>query len=419
MDLLVAGLSHHTAPLEVRERVALAPEEIPRALARLVGDGGLSEALVISTCNRTEIYGRAGAKIEAGRPIESLEGLRPGLAGTLRRSGYVRGGEEALSHLFRVAAGLDSMVLGESEIARQVSGAYALACSAGTAGPLLHRAVPRALQVGKRVRTETGIGRGIASVAGAAVGLARRVFRDLAGCDVLGIGAGQTVEAALRALRQSARGGLWIANRTVERAQRLASDLHGEAMTLDDAPARAATVDVVVAATDSPEPLLRDEDVGPLLRKRGARPLFIIDLGVPRDVDPVLGERPGVYLYDQEDLHVIADRGRQERAAEVPKAEAIVTLAVTEFRRRRRNLEAEPAIRALLDGLLALRLNVMSGDRELRDDERAAAERVSGRLVDALVRRLAPRFKDGTLPAADLLDALGFAQPGAADEEPE
>jgi glutamyl-tRNA reductase len=418
MDLLVAGLSHHTAPLDVRERVALSPEEIPSALSELVGAGGLREALVLSTCNRTEVYGRIGNGVEPGRPMESLEGLRPGLVGAMRQSGYVRGGEEALSHLFRVAAGLDSMVLGENEITRQMSGAYALACSAGTAGPLLHRAVPRALQIGKRVRTETGIARGIASVAGAAVGLADRVFRDLTGCDILGVGAGQTVEAALRALRTTARGRLWVANRTAEKADRLAADLGGEAISLAAASEQAARSDIVVAATNSQEPLLRDGDVAPHLRRRGSRPLLVLDLGVPRDVEPALGKRPGVYLADLDDLHRIAERGRNERAAEVPKAEAIVTLAVTEFRRRRRNLEAEPAIRALLDGLLAMRRDVVHGDRKLREEERAAAERVSGRLIDGLVRRLAPRIKDGTLPAGDLLDALGVERPEPKPEEP-
>ena len=410
MDLLVAGLSHHTAPLAVRERLALAPEEVPRALDRLVTSAGFAEGLILSTCNRTEVYVRPGEG-GAAAALAFMEGLRPREWSELREHVVVREGEAAVSHLFRVAAGLESLVLGEPEIVRQVSDAYGLACSAGTAGPVLRRAVPRALQVGKRVRTETGIARGIASVAGAAVGLVERVFRDAATCSVVAVGAGETVETALRALRPKARGNLVVVNRTLARAEKVAAAHGGTAAPLADAARLAAEADIVVAATASPVPLLVADEIAPLLAHRGSRPLLILDLGVPRNAERGLGDLRGVYLHTIDDLDAIAARGRAARAAEVPKAEAIVTLAITDFRRRVREIDSEPAIKALLDCMLDARQTALAGEKGLNETERAAAERVSGMLVDKLLRRLAPRMKDGTVQPRDVLDAFGVEPP--------
>jgi glutamyl-tRNA reductase len=411
MDLLVAGLSHHTAPLALRERIALPPEETPTALDRLVHDAGFPEGLILSTCNRTEVYVRGAGEDASRRAFAFFEKLRPSAWAALRPHVRVMDGDDAVRHLFRVAAGLDSLVLGEPQIARQMSDAYDLACSAGAAGPLLRRAVPRALQVGKRVRTETGIGRGIASVAGAAAGLAERVFRDVLSCAVLAIGAGETVETALAALRRDATGPLVVANRTAARAEALVARFGGTAAPLSDVARLAAQADVVVAATSAPEPLLRAAELAPHLAHRGARPLLVLDLGVPRDVEPAVGELPGVYLHTIDDLHAIAERGRAERAAEAPKAEAIVSAALTDFKRRRRDLDAEPAIKALLDGMLDVRESALAGEKGLTPEERAAAERVSGRLVDKLLRRLAPRLKDGTAAPREILDAFGIETP--------
>jgi len=411
MDLVVAGLSHHTAPLALRERVALPPDETPAALDRLVHGAGFPEGLVLSTCNRTEIYVRGTGDEAAGRLLAYFEKLRPAAWDEIRPHVRVVGGDDAVRHLFRVAAGLDSLVLGEPQIASQMSDAYDVACSSGAAGPLLRRAVPRALQVGKRVRTETGIGRGIASVAGAAAGLAQRVFRDVKSCAILTIGAGDTVATALVALRQDAVGRLVVANRTPARAEALAARFGGDAASLADVARLASEVDVVIAATAASEPLLVAREMKPHLARRGARPLLVLDLGVPRDVETAVGELDGVYLHTIDDLHAIADRGRAERAAEAPKAEAIVAAALSDFKRRRRDLDAAPAIRALLDGMLAVRESALSGEKDLTPEERAAAERVSGKLVDKLLRRLAPRIKDGTATPREILDAFGIEPP--------
>jgi len=419
MELLVAGLSHHTAAVGLRERIALAPEELPVALSRLVPGAGFEEGLVLSTCNRTEIYGRCdrGDRTDRGRRVfDFLATLRPSVAGEMERAFYVREGEDALRHLFRVASGLDSMVVGEHEITRQLGEAYELARRSGTAGPLLHRAVPRALQIGKRIRTETGISRGVSSVAGAAVALAERVFRDVSACRVVTIGAGETVESALRALRPRAAGKLVILNRSPERAQRLAAACGGEAGGLDQIPRRVAEADIVIAATAAAEPLVRRADLAPLAKGRD-RPWLFLDLGVPRDVDPAVADLPSVLLHGVDDLRAIADRSLAQRAAEVPKAEAIVASAVTEFRSRRRGMDAEPAIRALLNDLLGVRGDVLAGERELTPESRDAVERATGRLVDKLLRRLAPRMKDGTADPRTILDAFGIEAP-ATPEDP-
>jgi glutamyl-tRNA reductase len=413
MELLVAGLSHRTAPLALRERMALAPEEVPHALERLVRAAGFIEGLLLSTCNRTEVYGRCEGPDAERRAHEFLTSLRPSAAPQIEGSLYVRAGDDALRHLFRVAAGLDSMVLGEHEIARQLSDAYELARRSGTAGPLLHRAVPRALQVGKQVRTETAIARGASSVAGAAVALAERVYRDLASCRVATVGAGETVETALRALRARAAGPLVVVNRTISRAEALARRHGGTAAPLDQLAARIADADVVVAATSASEPLVRRADLLPLAARRD-RPWLFLDLGVPRDVEPSVADLPNVLLHDVDDLRTIADHSLARRTAEVPRAEAIVATAVTEFRRRRANLEAEPAIRSLLDALLGVRTDVLAGEEHMSPEEREAAERATGRLVDKIVRRLAPRMKDGTASPRTLLDAFGVE----ASEEP-
>jgi len=408
MQLLVAGLSHHTAPVGLREKLALAPETVPAALDRLVHVEGFPEGMILSTCNRTEVYARPRDDGAVRRVRGFFDSLHPTAARELGGHVYVREGDEAVSHLFRVAAGLDSLVLGEPEIVRQMSEAYGLACSAGTAGPALHRALPRALQVGKRVRTETGIARGVASVAGAAVALAGRVFRDLSTCSVLTIGAGETVASALKALRPQTNGRLVVANRSIDRAERLAARFDGSAAPLADVARLAAEVDVVIAATAASQPLLRRAELAPLLACRGPRPLLILDLGVPRDVEPSVGDLPGVYLHCVDDLHAIAENGRNERALEVPKAEAIVTTALSEFKRRRRDLDAAPAIKALLDGILDVREAALVGEKDLTDAERAAAERVTGKLVDKLLRRIAPRLKDGSVDRRHVLDAFGI-----------
>jgi glutamyl-tRNA reductase len=416
MELLVAGLSHHTAPVELRERIAQPPERVPPALERLVQSLGFREGLLLSTCNRTELYGRCDSADPDRRAIDFLDSLRPADAPALAGHVYFRRGDEAVRHLFRVASGLDSMVVGEVEIARQMSDAYTLACQAGTAGPLIHRAVPRALQIGKRVRTETAISKGASSVAGAAVALAERVFRDVASCRVLTVGAGETVETAVRALGARTEGKLVVCNRSADRAERLARKHGGAAATLGDVARHLRDADIVIAATSATEAIVRAADVGEAMRRRD-RPMLLLDLGVPRDVEPACADVPGVYLHDVDDLREISDRSVAARAAEVPKAEAIISTAVTEWTRRRQGMEAEPAIKALLGNMLEARSDVLGFEKDLSPEAREAAERATGRLVDKILRRLAPRMKDGTANPRQVLDAFGIRADDAADDD--
>jgi len=417
MHLFVAGLSHQTAPIALRERFALSPEAVPAALDRLRANGGCAEGMLLSTCNRFEIYGR----LDDGRgPVAAAPLLRRlAQAGVdveaLAPHVYARQGDDALEHLFRVTSGLESMILGEPQIAGQVSAAYDVARTVGSAGPLIHRAVPRAIQVGRRVRNETTICQGVASVAGAAVTLAKRVFRNLDSASLLTIGAGDTVRTALAALRKTAHGPLVVTNRSVERAETLADEFGGQADGLEGLARRAAEADVVVTATGASEPLLLADELLPLLKGRRRRPLLILDLGVPRDVDPAVGEHEGVFLYAVDDLNSIADGGRQARLAQVPKAEAIIRGALVDFRRRRKGLDADPAIRGLLDGLLGLRRDLVAGEKGLTKEERKVADRVTGKFVDRLLRRLAPRVKEGKAGANEVLEAFGITPPTNED----
>jgi glutamyl-tRNA reductase len=203
-----------------------------------------------------------------------------------------------------------------------------------------------------------------------------------------------------------------VANRTIARAEQLAKRFGGTAAPLADVARLAAEADIVVAATSATRALVRRDELAPLLVGRGARPLLFLDLGVPRDVEPSIGALPGVYLHSIDDLHAIAEHGRNERALEVPKAEAIVTTALSEFKRRRRDLDAAPAIKALLDGILDVREAALVGEKDLTDVERAAAERVTGKLVDKLLRRIAPRLKDGSVDPRHVLDAFGIEVAG-------
>jgi glutamyl-tRNA reductase len=299
-----------------------------------------------------------------------------------------------------------------------VSDAYATSRSAAVAGPVLHRCVPRALQVGKRVRSETDISRGVTSVAGAAVSLAQRVFRDLSGASVVAVGAGRTVRSALTALRAQWQGALVVLNRTEARATELAAEFDGASGPLDHLQSALARADVVIAATGAAQPLLTVALLAPLVRARRGRPLLVLDLGVPRNVEPGVGRLEEVYLYDVDLLEGVAEQGRREREREVPRAEEIVRAALVQFRERRERLDADPSIRAVLDTLLTLRRDVVDGERGLTDAERAAADRVTGKLVDRLLRRIAPRLARRDDAAAALLASLGIVDAPDPDDPP-
>lgn len=344
-DLLVVGVNHVRAPLEVRERLAVDPAGLGSVLEALLARG-LTEALVLSTCNRVEVWAVASPPGGEAAVADWFAGRLGGpmLAPDLL---YVRRQLEALRHMARVAASLDSLVVGEPQILGQVRAAYQAAAAAGAAGTTLGEAVHQALRIARRVRTETGVGRGALSVSAAAVELARRIFGDLAGRAVLLVGAGETGALAARHLAEAGVGRLTVASRTLERAEAVARAAGGKAVPFEEVGAHAATADVVICAATVPGVLVTRADVERWVAGR-PRPLLLVDLGVPRNVDAAAARVPGVYLYDVDGLREVVEANRRARERELGRAEALVTEAVARVARQAAARRAAPVIRSLV-----------------------------------------------------------------------
>jgi glutamyl-tRNA reductase len=384
-ELSLVGISHHGATLEVRERVALEPDEAADLARDLAGDEG--EAVCLSTCNRTELY-VAGPGLEE-RAAEAL--------GEVDGALYRRGDDEAARHLFRVAAGLDSRVRGETEILGQVRAAYAL----GTPGPLLDRLFREALRVGRKVRAQAPVGDPAASAASAAAVLAERVLGDLTGRQVLLVGAGEIGEAT--AARLIARGAeiAFVANRGEERRARVANRLEAEPLLLDEVGGALAEADVVVASTNSRSFLVSRDDVEAALAKRERRPLLLIDLAVPRDLDPEIATLPYAFLYDVDDLDEAVGTGSAEGAA--ARAEAIVAEEAERFRAWQASRGVVPAIASLRGRAEEIRARELArAGRRLADlspEERRAVEAVTVQIVNKLLHDPTVRLKEAAAGA--------------------
>ena len=347
-ELIVLGVSHNTAPVALRERLALTERGAKRFLQELVARDEFSEAVAISTCNRTEIY------FVTSDPVRA-EGE---LLGRLARDADIRPTElasvvysprncDAARQLYRVTAGLDSMIVGEAEVQGQVKRAYEAALDAGTTGPLTNRLFGAALQAGKRARSETGIGRERVSVSTVAVDLARDVVGDLASRSVVIIGAGETAELTARALADQGVRTVFVANRHAARARSLAERFGGEVGSLDSLPGRLEEADIVVASTSSPHPIVGADEVELVMRARGGRPLVLIDIAVPRDIEHACGELDGVSVYDMDDLQAVVARNLEVREAERERAEAVLEEEIQRFARWLAQLEVMPTITSL------------------------------------------------------------------------
>jgi glutamyl-tRNA reductase len=376
VTLTLVGLSHHVAPVELREKVTL---DLPAAseLARSLGD-----AVCLSTCNRTELYLADVSEPEAIGALERLAG------GSLEGVLYRLHEEAAALHLFRVAAGLDSLVPGEGEILGQVRQAY----EAVEPGPLLDRVFRQALAVGKRVRTETAIGESPASVSSAAAALAAQVFGELAGRRVLLIGAGKVGELA--AANLSSRGAeiAFVANRSVQRAAELARRFGAEAIALDHVADRLGSVDVAVSSTSSAELVLRAGDL-PAKRRR---PLFFIDIAVPRDLDPAIGTLDGCFLYDIDDLEAVVADTLAGRRAEADRAEQLVAEAASSFRSWRASLDVVPAIASLRARAEEIRTAELAKVK-VSDDERRTLDSVTAQILNKLLHLPTIRMKEAAV----------------------
>jgi glutamyl-tRNA reductase len=316
-ELMLLGTSHKTAPLELRERVALTDRGAERLLDELRGEPEVHEAVVLSTCNRTELYVVAGDPVEAETVVVGKLARRAGVRPTELLEGvYSLRNCDAARQLYRVASGLDSMVVGEAEVQGQVKRAYELALAQRTTGPLTNKLFRAALETGKRVRTETAIGAGRNSVASVAVELATDTLGELRDRQVLIVGAGETAEMTAEALHAHGVATLFVANRRRDRAEVLAHRFGGATVSFDELPSELLGADIVVASTSSPHALIEAEGLAAVMAARDGRPLLLIDLAVPRDVEPACGELPGVTLANVDSMRAVVERHRLVRRAE-------------------------------------------------------------------------------------------------------
>ncbi|MFN2470863.1 MAG: glutamyl-tRNA reductase [Gaiellaceae bacterium] len=396
MTVVLVGTSHHHAPVEVRERVALNGDAAAALARRLAATG--AEAVCLSTCNRTELYLAGGEPAETERRAQEalVELAGDELLPVLYR---LRGGAAAL-HAFRVAAGLDSMVPGEGEILGQVRSAY----ESGRPGPVLDRLFRQAVYAGKKVRAETAITESPTSVASAAAALAQQVFGDLAGRSVLLLGAGQTGELTARNLAKRGAVIAAVANRTGERADELAGRFGARPLVLEEASPALASVDVVIACTSAPDLVLRAEQVAPVLPRRKGLPLFLIDIAVPRDIDPAVHELDGCYLYDIDDLESVVAESLAGRREEAVRAEAMAAAEADRFAAWQASRAVVPAIALLREHAEAIRAGELARAENLlerlSDSERRLVESVTAGIVNKLLHLPTVRLKEASAGGA-------------------
>jgi glutamyl-tRNA reductase len=395
MNVVLVGISHHRAPVELRERAALDLERARELAQTLAGESG--EAVCLSTCNRTELYLAEESAEEAERKAESaLLALEEELGPAL----YRLRDEAAALHLFRVAAGLDSMVPGEGEILGQVRAAH----GAGAAGPILDRLFRDALHAGKKARTETAIGESPASVSSAAAALAEQVFGDLTGRAVLVVGAGSAGELAIKSLVARGATIAFVANRTAERAEGLTERFGGRPIALDDVAGSLEHVDVVLSSTSSQGWMLTRAEVEQSLHLRRGRPLFLIDLAVPRDLDPAIHELDGCYLYDIDDLEAVVAETLAGRRREAERAESIVAAEADRFRDWTASLDVVPAIASLRARAEEIREAELERAK-LSGAERRAAESVTAAVLNKLLHLPTIRMKQAAAAADGVIYA--------------
>ncbi|MEA2389943.1 MAG: glutamyl-tRNA reductase, partial [Solirubrobacteraceae bacterium] len=381
-----------------RERLALSTGRSVDFLRELRADASVREAVALSTCNRLELYLVASEPVEAETAALGMLARQAGIRPTeLASAIYALRNCDAARHLFRVTSGLESMIVGEAEVQGQVKRAYEVAVGAGVAGPLTHKLFRAALQTGKRVRTETAVGERHASVSSVAAALAGEELGDLAGREVVILGAGETSELTARALSRQGVAAIFVANRRHDRALGLARRYGGEAVSFDELPAQLERVDIAVAATSSPHAILGTEEIAQVMEAREGRPLLMIDLAVPRDIDPRCREIEGVSLHDIDDLQAVVARNRSVRQAEARRAEAVVEDEMQRFASWLGSLEVLPTLTALREAAAAIVDTVLAENEERwesaspRDRERIRA--ISRTIVNRLLHEPTARVK--------------------------
>jgi glutamyl-tRNA reductase len=423
VELAQVGVDHRSAPLTLRERVAVPSDAVGALLRAVLDEGWAAEALCVSTCNRTELYVVTASPEAADLALASLRRLVPGAPDPAEGIYVRRVGEDAAEHLFRVAAGLESAIVGETEVQGQVKEALRQGVAAGAVGRFLDRLGQAALRAGKRVRAETGLSRGVVSHGHAAAEVARRVFGDLRDRDVLVVGAGEMASRAAAALSSLGGGTFVVANRSPEPAAALAEALgpSASAVGLDEVAQRLARAHVAVFAGGEAS-LSREAVAGAIARRR--EPLLVLDYGVPRNVSPEAADLPGVFLYDLEALERLVEGSLASRRQAVPEAARIVAEEVARFRSWHRTLRAAPAIRSLVAWAEEVRRGELAHlPPDASEETRATVDEVTRRLVERLLTRPAARVRQGveegdpSLPTPDHLRSL-FGLPPDEDGAP-
>ena len=413
VSIVVIGLNHTSAPLELLERLSVPQDELVKAFDDLMGRENISEVVVLSTCNRTEVYAVAERFHGAYEDIRSYFSERSYLTpDQFADDLYVQYDDEAVAHLFRVASGLDSAVLGESEIMGQVKTAWDAARIADVCGPVLNHLFRHAVTTGKRARTETGIARNITSVSQAAVAMADDRLGGLAGRRVMVVGAGDMAEGMLASLVERDVHEIVVANRTPDKAEELAHRVGGRAIPLGGLDDELGKVDLLLTGTGATSTIVDHADLSDALHSRADRPLVIVDVAVPRDVDPSAGDIEGVTLLDMDDLGEFAARGRRERDLEVRSVEAIIGAEVARFGDQRSARGVAPLVASLHREAEAIRQNEVEHSNHvlsnLSPEERAAVDALTKRLVAKLIHRPTVSVKEaaGTPKGDRLADSL-------------
>jgi glutamyl-tRNA reductase len=428
MHIVIVGLSHKTAPVEVREKLAFAPTAMERPLRQMLELTSVAEGLVVSTCNRVELC--AATK----EPDAAIAALRRFLAEyhevppeEINDNLYDYQGEEAIRHLFRVASSLDSMVLGEPQILGQIKTAYGYAAEFKTAGLILNRFLHKAFSVAKRVRTETAIASNAVSVSFAAVELARKIFDRLDNKGVMIIGAGEMCELAARHFVTNGVSKVLVTNRTFERAEKLAAEFEGKAVSFDSFVDYLVEVDIVMTSTGAPNFILGKRQMEEVLKRRKNRPMFLIDIAVPRDIDPKVNDLDNAYLYDVDDLQGVVQANLKERKKEASKAEAIVEQEIGQFHQWLGNLEVKPTVIALRRKLEEIRkqeLEKTFGNlKDLSTKQRKSIEAMAGAIINKVLHQPTTVLKNTQKESSgeDYVDAVRvlFDLPAPTDDDKE
>ena len=401
----ILGINHKTAPVELREKMAFSEDRLIGALRALRTETGAAEAVILSTCNRTELYWAGpvgGDRMTAWLASHHAPNV------DFAQSLYLREDRDAVEHAFRVASGLDSMVLGEAQILGQLKEAYRIAQEAGNTGPNLNKLFQAAFSAAKRVRTETQVGANAVSVASAAVALARRVYSDLSSRRALLIGAGEMIGLTARHVATQGIRHLVIANRSLARAQALAAEVHAYAVGLDAIGDELEEADIVISCTASPAPLLTKSMAAAALRARKRRPIFMADLAVPRDIEPQVADLEDVYLFTIDDLQQLVDENRQQREAAAEGAKLLIAEETARFLAERRAKDAGPAIRALRSQAETIRAHTVAHAKRM-----IAAGHTTEEALDYLANTLTNRLLHG--PTQALRTAAESADAEVAD----